>query len=131
MKPQVFTSAEVHEAVAKALTQGKSGATLVPKDQHLGYGIILTHFKDRQPKPELHEAADDVYYIIDGTGTLALGGEIADRSEKSPGEWTGRTIEGAEVVAVSAGDVVSIPRGTPHMMGCPGGELRYFVVKVW
>jgi len=131
MKARVLNSAEVQAAVAEALAQGKSGATLVAKDEQLGYGIILTHFEDRQPKPELHEAADDVYYVIDGAGTLYLGGEIADRAEKSPGEWTGRTIQGAETHQVSAGDVVSIPRGTPHMMGCPGGELRYFVVKVF
>jgi len=131
MHARVWRSTDVREAVEDAHARGKSGATLVAREEQLGYGIILTHFKDRQPKPELHEAADDVYYIIEGAGTLHLGGTISDRSEKSPGEWTGRTIEGAEVIEVSAGDAVSIPRGTPHMMGCPGGELRYFVVKVW
>jgi mannose-6-phosphate isomerase-like protein (cupin superfamily) len=127
----VFKASEVERLVAQAHAAGKSGATLVAREEGLGYGLILTHFKDRQPKPELHEAADDIYYILEGSGTLSLGGEIADRTRKSAGEWTGRTIEGAEVVEVSAGDAVSIPRGTPHMMGCPGGEMRYVVVKVW
>ena len=131
MAAVVFKAVDVKKAVDKALAGGKSGATLVAKDENLGYGILLTQMTDRQPKPELHEAADDVYYIIEGAGTVSVGGEIADREQKSPGEWSGRTILKATQVQVAAGDVVSIPRGTPHMMGCPGGEIRYFVVKVW
>jgi mannose-6-phosphate isomerase-like protein (cupin superfamily) len=131
MKAKVFRSAKVNEMVAAALAGGKSGATLIAQDEGLGYGLLLTEMKDRQPKPELHESADDVYYILAGKGALSTGGRIADPSQKSPGEWTGRTIDGAETIEVAAGDVVSIPRGTPHMMGCPGGAIRYFVVKVW
>lgn len=131
MKAKVFKSARIDEMVAQALAGGKSGATLVAQDEALGYGMLLTHLKDRQPKPELHEAADDVYYILEGAGTLYVGGKIAEASQKSPGEWTGKTIDGAEAIPVATGDAVSIPRGTAHMMGCPGGHVRYFVVKVW
>lgn len=131
MQAHVFKANEIAREVAAALQAGKSGATLVSQDQDLGYGLILTHMKDRQPKPELHEAADDIYYILGGTGTLYLGGQVTEPSQKGPGEWTGRGIAGAETVEVSTGDVVHIPRGTAHMMGCPGGEVKYFVVKVW
>jgi mannose-6-phosphate isomerase-like protein (cupin superfamily) len=131
MQAQVWTAAEVEKEVKAALAAGKSGPTLLGKEAKLGYGIIVTDFHDRKPKPELHEQADDVYYIIAGKGELTIGGELVVKEAKGPGEWTAQEIAKAEKVTVRAGDVVSIPRGVPHMMGCPGGAVKYFVVKVY
>jgi len=128
---QVFQAAEVEAGVREAHAVGQSGARLIEKPAGLGYGLILTHFKDRAPKPELHQEADDIYYVISGKGTLYLGGTIEEQSERSPGELTGKAITGAQESELNPGDIVSIPRGTPHMVGCPGGELKYFVVKVF
>ena len=131
MPAKVWKAAEVEKEIKAALAAGKSGPTLLGKEAGLGYGLIVTDFKDRQPKPELHENADDVYYILAGEGTLTIGGELVGKEAKGPGEWTAQEIARAEKVTVRAGDVVSIPRGVPHMRGCPGGAVKYFVVKVY
>ncbi len=128
---KVWPAAEVEQATKEALAAGKSGPQLLWKDAGTGYGIVMTDFKDRKAKPELHEAADDIYYILSGEGELTIGGELVERKEKSPGEWTAKDISGAEKRKVRPGDIVSIPRGVPHMMGCPGGAMQYFVVKVF
>ncbi|MEK7270217.1 MAG: hypothetical protein AAB215_04655 [Planctomycetota bacterium] len=126
---KAWKAAEIESMVQKALAEGKTGANLLKKDEGLGYGLILTRFKARKAVPELHEAADDVYYIVKGEGEVTIGGELLEKESKGPGEWSAKGIANAQKVAVRAGDVVSIPRGTPHMMGC-AGDLDYFIVKV-
>src|ERR1700730_1635327 len=38
---------------------------------------------------ELHDASDDVYYVIEGSATLTLGGTLDIPHEIEPGEWRG------------------------------------------
>src|SRR5512138_2001872 len=41
---------------------------------------------------EIHDASDDVYYVLDGTATLTLGGTLESPKEIEPGEWRGPKI---------------------------------------
>ena len=131
MDAGVFKAEHVAEQLASALAAGECAAKLVEQDEGLGYGVIVTHLKDRVPAPELHREADDVYYVLEGEGTVYLGGEIEDAEENAPGEIVGKRLIGASATTVTPGDIVSIPRCTPHMMGCPGGEVKYLVMKVY
>jgi len=131
MKATVWKALDVSQRLCAELAAGRFGVKLLDQSVGLGYGIIVTHLKDRKPKPEMHDNADDVFYILEGNGTLSLGGEIQQRAETSPGEHLGESLTGAQSFTVTAGDVISIPRKTPHMMGCPGGEVKYLVVKVY
>src|SRR5258705_10282237 len=36
---------------------------------------------------ELHDASDDVYYVLEGSATLVLGGKLDAPKEVDPGEW--------------------------------------------
>ena len=42
---------------------------------------------------EIHDASDDVYYVLEGTATLTLGGRLEAPKEIEPGEWRGPRIE--------------------------------------
>src|SRR4051794_29519502 len=41
---------------------------------------------------EVHDASDDVYYVLDGSATLTLGGTLDTPKEVEPGEWRGAKI---------------------------------------
>lgn len=63
---------------------------------------------------ESHDASDDVYYVLKGEAKLTLGGKLELPREVSPGEWRAKSIVGGKVFIIKKGDLIIVPRGTPH-----------------
>ncbi|MET0624009.1 MAG: hypothetical protein ABW250_13575 [Pyrinomonadaceae bacterium] len=80
---------------------------------------------------EIHDASDDVYYVLEGTATLTLGGRLEAPKEIEPGEWRGPRIEGGKNFDVKKGDLVIVPRGTPHMRSTAGKDFAMILIKVF
>ena len=82
--------------------------------------------RDADGIPEIHSGVIDVVYIQSGEGTLLVGGEMLDRDGS-----LGSGIEGGMRYSVSAGDMLHIPRETPHGYLVPdGGHITYVLVRV-
>jgi mannose-6-phosphate isomerase-like protein (cupin superfamily) len=45
---------------------------------------------------EVHNASDNIYYVLGGTATLMLGGSLVEPNQISPGEWRSKTATGGE-----------------------------------
>jgi mannose-6-phosphate isomerase-like protein (cupin superfamily) len=80
---------------------------------------------------EVHDSADDIYYVLGGKATLALGGELIEASEISPGEWRAKTVSGGNNFEIKKGDVVFVPRGTVHQRTVTGKGFSMILVKVF
>jgi mannose-6-phosphate isomerase-like protein (cupin superfamily) len=80
---------------------------------------------------EVHDGSDDIYYVLDGKATLVLGGSLVDPSEISPGEWRSKTATGGQTVTVKKGDLVVVPRGTPHQRTVTGSDFSMILIKVF
>src|SRR5215210_1873787 len=80
---------------------------------------------------EIHDESDDVYYVLEGTATLTLGGKLESPKEAEPGEWRGPRIEGGRNFDVKKGDLVIVPRGTPHMRSTAGKDFAMILIKVF
>ncbi|HUR97608.1 MAG TPA: hypothetical protein VMZ26_06010 [Pyrinomonadaceae bacterium] len=80
---------------------------------------------------EVHDAADDIYYVLEGTATLALGGALSDAKEISPGEWRSKTASGGQQVRINKGDLVVVPRGTVHQRTVTGKGFSMILIKVF
>src|SRR6185436_12365070 len=59
---------------------------------------------------ELHDASDDVYYVLDGSATLVLGGKLDAPKETEPGEWRSPNIIDGNTVEIKKGDLIIVPR---------------------
>jgi quercetin dioxygenase-like cupin family protein len=68
---------------------------------------------------EWHELRDHVFYILDGKTVYELGGTPKSAHSLRPGEWLAPTSEGAKTISLSAGDILVVPRGTPHRRRTP------------
>ncbi|HEY3412496.1 MAG TPA: cupin domain-containing protein [Armatimonadota bacterium] len=79
---------------------------------------------------ETHEQADDIFYVLDGSAVVTLGGTLNDAVQTAEGEWRGSGISGGMEQQVSKGDVMLIPRGTPHMRHTIGRTAALLLVKV-
>jgi glc operon protein GlcG len=87
----------------------------------------------RREKPglaEVHQQDTDIVYVLSGSATVVTGGTAVDAKTVEPGEIRGSSIRGGDVRRLSPGDVLVVPRGTPHWFREVEGPLTYYVVKV-
>jgi mannose-6-phosphate isomerase-like protein (cupin superfamily) len=80
---------------------------------------------------EVHDASDDIYYVLEGKATLMLGGSLSDAKEISPGEWRSKTASGGQQVNIRKGDLIVVPRGTPHQRTVTGKGFSMILIKVF
>jgi mannose-6-phosphate isomerase-like protein (cupin superfamily) len=94
--------------------------------------VAIQHENNTTPaNAEIHDASDDVYYVLDGTATLTLGGTLESPREIEPGEWRGSKIVGGQKVEIAKGDLIVVPRGTPHHRSTANQDFTMILIKVF
>ena len=94
--------------------------------------VAVQHERDRaDAQAEVHDASDDVYYVLEGSATLTLGGRLDSPTEAQPGEWRARRILGGQTFEITKGDLVVVPRGTPHQRSTAGKDFSMILIKVF
>ena len=120
---------EVEKALEKQ-TGNKAQDILAPAG--LQTRIAVFHDEKRvDDMIELHDGSDDYYYVLGGTATLMLGGTLDDPKEISPGEWRSKTATGGQKITIKTGDLVFVPRGTPHQRTVTGKGFSMILVKIF
>jgi len=79
---------------------------------------------------DIHKHHTDISYEIDGMATFLTGGKSIDSKMVAQNEFRGSSIEGGETRQLKKGDVVIVPKGTPHWFKQVDGAFLYYVVKV-
>jgi mannose-6-phosphate isomerase-like protein (cupin superfamily) len=79
---------------------------------------------------EVHEHEADIFVVENGDAQLVTGGKLVNPKTQKPGEIRGSSIQGGEKQAVTKGDIIHIPAGTPHQLLVTSKPFTYFVVKV-
>lgn len=81
---------------------------------------------------EVHDAADDVFYVLEGSAQLTLGGKLENPREATPGEWKSKTIVGGQTFIIKKGDLIVVPRGTPHQrINTKGKTFSLILIKIF
>lgn len=81
---------------------------------------------------ESHDDSDDVYYVLSGSAQLTLGGTLENPRETTPGEWRASRIVGGKTFTITKGDLIVVPRGTPHhRINTKGKEFTLILIKVF
>jgi mannose-6-phosphate isomerase-like protein (cupin superfamily) len=116
--------------VAKAIREAPAGLiAAVPLATAAEYRVLGIR-RGASGEAELHEKEIDIWYVLEGGGTLMTGGTLTDPKTTAPGEVRGSGIKGGETRAVGKGDVVTIAAGIPHWMSKLDAPMQYLVVKV-
>ena len=89
--------------------------------------------KDQPGDAIAHETrTSEVYYILEGGGTLVTGGTIVNPkpvpANRSPGP-RGEKIDGGVTRHVGKGDLIVIPGRTPHWWSGLDGDIRYMIIR--
>ena len=80
---------------------------------------------------EVHDGSDDIYYVLEGEATLMLGGSLVEPNQTAPGEWRAKSATGATKVSIKKGDLIVVPRGTPHQRTVTGKGFSMILIKVF
>ncbi len=108
---QVFTAQALADGV-KALADAPGNKNLVADKTLL---VVLTTETHKSAKEfEWHEGRDHVVQIVDGSTLYELGGTPKQGRNTKPGEWLAPTSDGSRSIILGKGDMLVIPRGTPH-----------------
>ena len=128
-QPYVVMSASALDGTVRDLHAANKLQNLI-NAENVGCRVFVQHEQDvATNQAEVHDAADDVFIILDGTATFILGGRLDAPKETQPGEWRASAITGGREVKAGKGDVIIVPRGTPHRRVTSGQDVTLMVIK--
>ena len=108
---QLFTVAAI-QADAKSLEASSGTNNLVTGSN---FTVALTVESSKSAKEfEWHEHRDHVLQILSGSTVVEVGGAPKDGHSTGPGEWRAPASEGSTALTLNQGDMLVIPRNTPH-----------------
>src|SRR5207247_127447 len=64
----------------------------------------------------VHEKEAELFYVIDGSGTIVTGGKLVDEKRTNEANLTGTSIQGGVSKKISKGDWVLVPENIPHQI---------------
>ncbi len=119
------TKAELDDLAAKFHSGDLKSAQFLFARSRGPYQVGIKHVVPGQHFGEMHKTVDEFFLIVSGTGNVTVGGELTEAKARplDPNEVRGVSIVGGKTVKVAQGDVISVPRGTPHRMDLAEGEL--------
>jgi mannose-6-phosphate isomerase-like protein (cupin superfamily) len=80
---------------------------------------------------EIHQDWSDLMFIVSGTASLRVGGQMERPYTEAPGEVRSATARGGESSTLHAGDVVNVPAGVPHQFLVQAGQqITFFTMKI-
>lgn len=130
-RPFVVMTAQSVDDLQKSLQSENKTSELIDS-AGMQFRVAVQHEKNRSgAAAELHDASDDVYYVLDGSATLVLGGKLEDPKETDPGEWRSSRIIDGKTVEIKKGDLVIVPRGTPHQRSTTNKDFSMILIKVY
>lgn len=121
---KTFTStAEVEQLIAHARQIHKNEPTIIQPLLSLAPYRANLEYRTATGPAAVHEKEAELFYVIEGSGTLKTGGKLKDEKRTNPTNLSGSGIDGGETRAVAKGDFLIVPENTPHQYLDIRGEL--------
>ncbi len=115
---KTFTSsAEVQQLIAKAKADRKGNAPTT-SEPILSFAPYRANLEYRPiPGPAaVHDTEDEVMYVIEGSGTITLGGQLVNPTRSNPTNQSADGISGGNEQKLAKGDFLIVPHGVPHQV---------------
>jgi mannose-6-phosphate isomerase-like protein (cupin superfamily) len=124
---KLFTSAaDLSAMIAKAKSERKPDQAnftqpilqLAPINANLEYRVAGLN-----ANASVHEREAEMFYVVEGSGTLVTGGKLREEKRTNPENLQGSGIDGGTRRRVAKGDFVMVPENMPHWFGEIDGAL--------
>ena len=122
--PKMYTSAkEIVAMMAKAKNERKQDqANFIQGILRLAPYSANLEYRAAVGPAAVHEKEAELFYVIDGSGTLVTGGKLAGETRNGD-NLTGTAIENGDTQNVAKGDFFIVPENTPHWFSKINGTL--------
>ena len=124
MSYKIYTADQLRE-----ITEPNVEAKLFRSDSERFWVNMANKDHSESMKSEMHDDEADIYVVLEGEGELYIGGAMIDSTSPKPGQHRGSGLEGATRHHMSAGDLIIIPEGVPHMVDTRNSSMVYLVIK--
>ncbi|MBM3778506.1 MAG: hypothetical protein FJW23_09745 [Acidimicrobiia bacterium] len=96
-------------------TKGGSNE-IYPLDTDLGIRASIGKRGKTPPTDgaEVHGSFGHTWLIVEGGGTVVMGGKLKDPKDLGNGNWSGSGIEGGREIVLKKGDIITCQVGMPH-----------------
>ena len=118
------SAADVMALMNKAKADHKPDQPLVAERilQLAPYNVNLEYRTAVGPS-SVHEKEAEMFYVIEGTGTMVTGGKLAGEKRTNAENLTGTGIDGGASRNIGKGDFIIVPENTPHWFSAINGTL--------
>ena len=108
-------AAEHNETIRTGRIAAKRTNELIPRDHDLGIRVSMGRkvASPTMPEAEAHSDFGHIFIIEEGGGTLLLGGELVNPTERGQ-MWTAASIKGGKRYEMKTGDMITVQVGMPH-----------------
>ncbi len=119
----IATSADVQALIARIKSERKEEAVILRPLLRLAPYVVNLEYRKAPARAVIHETDSELLYVIDGAGTLTMGGTLIEPQRQNPQNMAGKGIEGGTPHVLGKGDFVLVPSGTTHSFTAIDGEL--------
>lgn len=140
--PKTEIDAYLKRAIEHSIVDQQIRSVDVGKSQ-VGIGIVTRSKVGQGSAGEgvaEHEQISEIYYVIDGSGTILTGPDLVNpkkrpdtlktvRLQNGPG-YVAEKIEHPQTTELHAGDVMVIPAGTGHWFSRIDDHITYLMIRV-
>lgn len=122
---KIYTSAQdVAAMMAKAKNERKQDqANFIQGILRLAPYSANLEYRGAVGPAATHRIEAELFYVIDGSGTLVTGGKLVGETQTNPNNSSGTAIENGNTQNVAKGDFFIVPENTPHWFSKINGTL--------
>ena len=125
---QLFTAQQLADDAKALAAKGGNNNLVAAASAGFPCAIVMTtEIAKSAAEFEQHEGRDHILQIIDGSTTYEVGGTLKNARTTRPGEQLAPAADGATKVTLNKGDMLTIPRGTPHRRSTTGSVTFYLL----
>ena len=126
-KGAVMSAAEFAAAIAKQPTDRNGNVrvfTLAP------YNVGVEHRLTGPQMAATHVNEAELFYVIDGAGTIVTGGSLVNVTRTNAFNWAGTAIKDGTPHPIAKGDLIMVPEGVPHWFSEIKGSLTQIALHL-
>lgn len=129
---KTYASADdVASLIAKAKAEHKDGQPIViERILHLAPYSTNLEYRTAVGPASVHEKEAEMFYVIEGSGTLVTGGKLIGEKRNNAENLAGTGIEGGTSRPFAKGDFAIVPENTPHWFSAINGTLILMSIHV-
>jgi len=133
----VTTDAQMAGHLARFLASANAGKSYDPGPVVMQgrYRSQLEWRNAPQLNTNVHETDAELFVVVEGSGTMMLGGKLLNPRRAGANRWEGPTLigtgaEGARPLKIAKGDIIMIPENTAHTVSEVNGTLAVWTLHL-